>query len=266
MKAFMALLIALSAFQGISVAQINRPSEPISSKKLTNDFIEAAMMYPKEDYDNKIEGKVKVQFMVDIDGNSTDFKIINPQSDAMNEECIRLVRKILWNPAIKNGNPIASEQTYEIQFNIKHYNKFVKSRGYDNIESDHQNLDNSGKIYNFAELFIKPQPLLKDEYKNLNHFIQKSLKYPDAAYAAGIEGTVKLDFVIEEDGIVSNLRIDQSVGGGCDNEAIRILQTLRWKSGLIDGLAVRSHYSFNVTFRISDPQQRAIPNRQASGL
>ncbi len=266
MKAFLAIILSLTVFQGVSTAQVNKSSEPISSKKLTNDFIESAMMYPQKDYDNKIEGKVKLQFKVTLEGNATEFKIIKPQSDAMNEESIRLVRKILWKPAIINGRPIESAQTYEIQFNIKHYDKIVKSRGYSRIELYHQNRDNSGKIYNFAELLIKPQPLLKDEFKNLSHFIQKSLKYPDAAYAAGIEGTVKLDFVIEEDGIASNLRIDQSVGGGCDNEAIRILQTIRWKPGLMDGLAVRSHNSLNITFRISEQHQRAIPNRQASGL
>jgi TonB family protein len=266
MKVYITLLLIVTFFQGISHAQVNKPAEPISSKKLTKDFIEAAIIYPEEDLINRNEGRVKLQFKVNTEGYVSHFKTIIPQTSAMNKEAVRLVSKILWNPAIVNGRAIDSEQTFEILFSLKHYNRIIKIRGYDRIEQNFQKIDSSGKIYNFGELDEKPIPLIDNNYKTLSHYIQENLQYPDAAFAAGINGTVKLDFVIEEDGIVSNLRVDQSVGGGCDNEAIRILQSIRWKPGVINDYSVRSYASINVTFKISEYQQRAIPNRQATGL
>lgn len=266
MRVHAALFVIVTLLQGVSMAQVSKSAEPISSKKLTKDFIEAAIIYPEEDLINKKEGKVKLQFKVSKEGYASDFKALYAPSEEMSKEAIRLVSKILWNPAVVNGRAIDSEQTFEIQFNLKHHNRIIKARGYIRTNPILESFDSSGKIFNFGDLSEKPQPLINNTYKSLSHYIQENLQYPDAAYAAGINGTVKLDFVIEQDGIVSNLRVDQSVGGGCDNEAIRILQSIRWKPGIIDRLAVRSHASINVTFKISESQQHAIPNRQATGL
>ncbi len=100
----------------------------------------------------------------------------------------------------------------------------------------------------------------------MNHYINSNLKYPETAKTGGIEGSVKLGFVVEEDGIASNIHILESVGGGCDQEAIRILESLHWFPGIANEKRVRSQTTFDVVFKLNENRQHQIPNRQSGGL
>lgn len=249
-----------------SAAQIFENAVPVSSKKLISDFFDASIQYPKDALQQNISGKVKIAFKISKDGIPYDLKPEKSIDPSLDKEAMRLVSKILWHPAKKNGTPCIDEQSLTITFNPKHYNRIVKERGYDSIDTYGHSQDISGKIFNFATLDMHPQPVLPQKFSLLQQYIQQQLKYPEAAAAAGITGTVRLDFVIETDGIVSNIRISNSVGGGCDNEAIRILQHLRWKPGIKEALAVRSHAFLDVTFQLEGHRQMTIPNRQSGGL
>ena len=80
------------------------------------------------------------------------------------------------------------------------------------------------------------------------HYILTNLKYPEAAKAGEIHGTVRLSFVVETNGNVSNITVLNSVGGGCDNEAIRLLQNTHWIPAVKNGKYVRSYNKQDITF------------------
>jgi TonB family protein len=66
----------------------------------------------------------------------------------------------------------------------------------------------------------------------LDEFISSNLKFPEAAMQKGIQGTVFVTFVVEKNGSVSNVRILRGLGFGCDEEAIRIVQSFpAWNPG-----------------------------------
>jgi TonB family protein len=242
------------------------PPETLSNKQQIKKFLDAAMVYPKEDLAKRIDGKVKLSFTIDEEGYPVDVEIISGQTAGLNDEAVRLASRILWKPALKNGKAVKTVQTFTIDFNCSHYYRVVKERGYGEIEFYDIPFDKNKNIYNFADLDETPKPIIKKRFINLGHYIQEMLQYPESAFRAGIQGTVKLKFVIENDGIVSNIRVDKSVGGGCDNEAIRILQSIQWKPGIKNQLAIRSHASMDVTFQISSNKIQGIPNRQSTGL
>lgn len=260
------LLIFLIAYSGISFAQRIENASPVSSKKLTQDFFNAAMQYPQEALQQGISGKVTVGFKINTEGYPYDYQVIQSVHPLLDHEAIRLVSKIIFNPAKTNGNPIIEDQQMTIVFKPKLYRRMVSERGYENLPSFYQNADTSGKVFNFADLNKHPQPIIPNEKVSLAQYVQQKLQYPEAAALAGITGTVGLNFVIETDGIVSNISVKNSVGGGCDNEAIRILQSLRWKPGAIGELAVRCNAFLEVTFKLENSRQMAIPNRQSGGL
>ncbi|MEL6988350.1 MAG: TonB family protein, partial [Bacteroidota bacterium] len=64
----------------------------------------------------------------------------------------------------------------------------------------------------------------KDGYLKWAKYLRKNLKYSKAARKAKIAGNVKLGFDIHPDGSKSNIKVLQSLGYGCDEEAIRLLQ------------------------------------------
>jgi len=82
-------------------------------------------------------------------------------------------------------------------------------------------------------------------------FMGKNIKYPQLAKETNIQGTVFVNFIVEKDGSISNVTILRSIGGGCDEEAIRVVQAMpKWKPGMQMGEPVRVSYNLPVKFTL----------------
>ncbi len=84
--------------------------------------------------------------------------------------------------------------------------------------------------------------------------LQREIRYPVIAKKAGVEGRVFLQFIIDEQGRVSESKVVRSIGAGCDEEALRALQTMHFRPGKQRGKAVRVKMSLPITFRLRDPR------------
>ena len=84
-------------------------------------------------------------------------------------------------------------------------------------------------------------------------FIKDHLKYPSEARETNIKGTVYLNFVVEIDGSVTEVSISRAIGGGCEEEAIRVLKSMPdWIPGKQNGRAVRVRLTLPVKFVLND--------------
>jgi protein TonB len=84
---------------------------------------------------------------------------------------------------------------------------------------------------------------------DLNAFLQKQLQYPDKARDANIDGKVNVQFVVNEDGSVSNAKIIRGIGAGCDEEAVRIINSMpKWRPGKQNGRAVKVYFTLPIRF------------------
>ena len=84
---------------------------------------------------------------------------------------------------------------------------------------------------------------------SLYAYIARNIKYPEAAKKEKIEGRVFVTFVIEKDGQVSSAKILRDIGGGCGEEAIRVVKNMpKWKPGTQRGNPVRFQFNLPVSF------------------
>lgn len=82
-------------------------------------------------------------------------------------------------------------------------------------------------------------------------FLQENIKYPQLARESGIQGTVYVTFVVEPDGSISNVRVLRGIGGGCDEEAVRVIQSMpRWIPGKQRGKPVRVQFNMPIRFTL----------------
>jgi len=80
-------------------------------------------------------------------------------------------------------------------------------------------------------------------------FLRKNVKYPDMAKAAGISGKVYITFVVEKDGSITDVRLLRGIGGGCDEEALRVISNMpSWKPGLQRNHPVRVQFVVDIKF------------------
>ncbi|HOW32350.1 MAG TPA: energy transducer TonB [Bacteroidales bacterium] len=83
-------------------------------------------------------------------------------------------------------------------------------------------------------------------------FLQKNIIYPQEARVYGIHGTVYAKFIVTKNGLIKNIEIIKSVGGGCDEEFIRILKLMpRWKPGTSKGKPIDVPFFMSLKFSLS---------------
>ena len=91
---------------------------------------------------------------------------------------------------------------------------------------------------------------------SLNKYIMRNLRYPEVALENCIQGTVIASFIVERDGSISNIEILKSIGGGCEEEVIRIVSSMpKWTPGYQRGVPVRVKMKMPLKFRMSGCDQ-----------
>jgi len=92
---------------------------------------------------------------------------------------------------------------------------------------------------------------LPDFGSDINKYLANNINYPAEAKANNIQGKVYLSFVVNQDGTVSNVKIERDIGGGCGEEAKRVVSKLRYKKpAMQNGHAVKMYYGLTVSFNL----------------
>jgi len=87
----------------------------------------------------------------------------------------------------------------------------------------------------------------------LLNFLASNIKYPAGARESNIQGTVYVSYIIEPDGSVTNVAVVRGIGGGCDEEAVRVVSMMpKWKPGMQLGKPVRVQYNLPLRFILHD--------------
>ncbi len=88
--------------------------------------------------------------------------------------------------------------------------------------------------------------------RSISRYIKNNLNYPDRAKRQRIEGTVTVEFIIEKDGSVTGAQYKNDIGGGCGEEAVRLVQRLpRFEPGLNrQGQPARIRYILPIRFEL----------------
>jgi protein TonB len=110
--------------------------------------------------------------------------------------------------------------------------------------------------YNEAEeeveevfLFVEQAPTPKGGMKSFYDYVAQNLEYPVTARRMRIEGKVYIQFIINKDGSLTDFQILKGIGGGCDEEAIRVLKTSpKWNAGKQRGRPVKVKMSLPIMF------------------
>ena len=90
-----------------------------------------------------------------------------------------------------------------------------------------------------------------DPRQFLTKWVYQYLKYPSSAAHNGVQGTVMVDFIIEKDGNITNVKVSRSVSEELDAEAVKVISASpKWKPGRVDGNKVRCSMTLPVEFRL----------------
>ena len=111
----------------------------------------------------------------------------------------------------------------------------------------------TGEVEGESDVYqiVEQMPEFPGGQEALFQYIAEHVNYPVEAKKAGAYGRVFVGFVVEPDGSLSDVKVLRSIGFGCDEEAVRVVESMpKWKPGTHRDEAVRVRYFVPVIFKL----------------
>jgi protein TonB len=157
-------------------------------------------------------------------------------------------------PIIKKDEDVLVEEAPPIVEEIKGNTAVVTQEGVESTEIpvEAPPVQEVGERQEEAVLWVAEKQSFKGG--DLNKFLSKEIRYPTQAQNQGISGRVVVEFVIERDGSVSNVKTIKGIGSGCDAEAERVIKLTNgmWSPGKNNGHAVRLKMIQPIFFKVPE--------------
>lgn len=124
------------------------------------------------------------------------------------------------------------------------------------VEEIYKVVEEMPRFYDESCEAIDSTPKEKKECadKMMLNYIYDHVKYPPIAKVNGVEGTVVIQFVVEVDGTMSNIRLVRDIGAQCGSESVRVIEYMSqertWVAGKQRGKPVRVQFNLPIKFRL----------------
>lgn len=98
---------------------------------------------------------------------------------------------------------------------------------------------------------VESMPSFPGGVNEMMRYLHEEIRYPQLAKESGIQGKVFVTFVVEKDGSVTDVSILRGIGGGCDEEAIRVVESMpKWIPGKQRNVPVRVRFNLPIKFTL----------------
>lgn len=193
------------------------------------EYLGSNIKYPEQAKEEGIEGKVFVNFIVEKDGSIVETKVLRGIGGGCDEEAVRVVSQMPdWTPGTQGGQAVRVSYNLPISFEL------------DNQEKD--------SVFTVVE----HMPEFPGGTKALLSYLAENIKYPEKAKNEGVIGRVFVNFIVEKNGKIGEVKLLRGIGGGCDEEAMRVVSEMPdWKPGTQDGQPVRVSYNVPIKFALN---------------
>ena len=218
---------------------------------------------------NSYQEAQKAKFEAEMEASLLDAKKeakVEKKTETPKVEQVQKVEKVKSSiaftpPVIKKDSEVKPEEEMKTQDELKETKTAIGA--YDVKGND----DAGGTVLKAVEEIAAPEPPKHEEEQNkifevveqqpqfpggsVNGWLADHIKYPVVAAENGISGRVVVQFVVERDGSVSQVRVVRGVDPSLDKEAQRVISSMpKWIPGKQNGQAVRSRFTVPVTFRL----------------
>ena len=201
---------------------------------------------PKEAIAAGVAGTAVVELVVYGDGTVSEPVLVEDPGYGMGEMAIKSIKKLKkqWQAGEHFGEKVSVRMKIPVAYTLPEQEK---------VEAPVSKPD----VYRVVD--IKPAYAgcgTMDDPKNCTFekvmkYMTDNLVYPAEAKTAGVEGTSTARFVIGKDGSITDVKVQNGLGHGCDEEVVRLIgQMPNWSPGVQDGNAVRVEMELPVTFKL----------------
>ena len=220
---------------------------------------------------NSYQEAQKAKFEAEMEASLLDAKKeakVEKKTETPKVEQVQKVEKVKSSiaftpPVIKKDSEVKPEEEMKTQDELKETKTAIGA--FDVKGND----ESGGTVLKAVEEIATPEPPKQEAEQNkvfdvveqqpqfpggmgaLNQWLGSNIKYPAMAAENGIEGRVIVQFVVERDGSITDVKVVRGVDPSLDKEASRVVRAMpRWIPGKQNGSAVRVKYNVPVAFRL----------------
>lgn len=268
-------------FPGCEHLDSKEEKEACATKKLL-EYIYSNLKYPEDARSSGVEGQAIVQFVVGKTGKIEDINLVRDLEGGCGQAALKIVQSMndmpkRWTPGKQRGRAVRVKYTLPLKFKLTDDGEKTDDGEETNEEKSPEEIA--------ADLKLKREQAIKDsvylkpdvqarfpgcEDKDLNEtelrmcseramlsYIYGQLKYPAEARKKGIEGMVVIQYTVDKDGTLDDIRIARDLGSGCGEESLRVVRSMnampeRWVPGMKDGEVVKVLYNMPIKFKLEN--------------
>ncbi len=162
---------------------------------------------------------------------------------------IMSIEVLKGDAAIERYGDRGADGVIQINTNLSEesYNRVLATLGMNQVDLSLNNPYESEEIF----VVVEQMPELIGGLES----IQREMRYPETARRAGIEGRVYVQFVVDEEGNVAYPRVTRGIGGGADEEALRVVSQAKFRPAMQRGMPVKVHYTLPIFFRLPESER-----------
>jgi len=221
-------------------AECSKEKESINKElKLRFDELKKPKSFPRQ--------KVKLNLIIDKTGRVIEVRKGTVVDSLLLSVFNKLLKDIVvFFPAKVENTPVDSELIIEFQWS---------SHGLVMLEEEPlKSLNAKAKPASQNEVngyvVVDQMPEYPGGQEGLRNFLARNVRYPIEALQRGIQGRVYVNFVIDENGDVTNIKIARGVHKSLDQEAVRVVKLMpKWTPGMQDGKPVKVSYTAPISFK-----------------
>ncbi|KUG06526.1 energy transducer TonB [Solirubrum puertoriconensis] len=232
---------------------VEKPAEPLGGVEAYGRYLGDKLTYPTAALQAGVQGTAEVTFVVEKTGYTSGWQVTKSLSPECDAEALRLIKAgPRWKPAQHRGGVVRQRVTVPITFQIPAgagataqaagapaqpqatpaTSAAAPNGGFETITPDEP-----ARPVNGTDAFFE--------------WVQQNLKYPAQARQRKVEGRVTMEFTVEKDGTLSNIKPVKRLGSGCDEEAIRLIKTApKWEPAKYKGQPIRQRMVLPIVFQL----------------
>lgn len=198
-------------------------------------WVQQHLTYPETEYNNGIQGRVTVRFIVNWDGSVKDVQVLRGVTEALDSTAVKVVKASpRWTPGMQRGRKVAVQLDFAVVFRT---DQSIPVRGEEAVSWGDEGV--TGPSFEGGDL------------QAFSKWVNEHLQYPAIAQENGVQGRVTLRMMVDSEGYVKEVKVLRGVDSSLDREAVRVVKSSPiWIPAVKDGKTVTCGINVPVVFRL----------------
>ncbi len=234
-----------------SVAQ---PAVPLGGTARYAQFLADHQRYPTAAMQQGQQGTVPVAFVVEKTGSISGVQAVKPVAPLLDPEAVRLIKRgPRWTPAKNSGRVVRQRVVVPVSFVLSPPAETVKLPATGTPAPLPNAADIAASAHPDRPAVVAPDKPARPVGGTEAFFawIEKNQQYPKLARQRKIQGKVPVEFIVQPDGTLTDVRVVKKMGSGLDEEALRLIRAApKWEPATYQGKPLKQKMLLPVLFQL----------------